>query len=118
MARILYGDDDGEQLRLFRILLESQGHELLTAAAPAEVLQQLAAVPPDLVIVDLRFPTQEEGVSLLYAIRDSGCAAPVILLSGVADTLRGSPEEQLVDRLMMKPAPVSELLRAIDELTR
>lgn len=118
MARILFGDDDREQLHIFQLLLESQGHELLLAAAPCEVLDWIEKAPPDLLIVDLRFPSYEEGRALLRDIRESGCGTPIIVLSGWPDEIQGAPEEKLVNLLMTKPARVPDLLRAIAELTR
>lgn len=91
---------------------------MLPAAAPSEVLQLLEEGPPDLLIVDLRFPSFDEGIDLLRSIRGSGCRKPIILLSGWPDEIQGAPEEKLVNLLMMKPARVPELLRAIAELTR
>ena len=117
MARILFADNEREQLRVFQLLLESSGHEVLLAASPAEVIALLDGTPPDLLIVDLRFPTYQQGVALLRAIRASGCDKPVILLSGWPDEFLGSPDEKLVNRVMMKPARIPDLLAAIGDLT-
>jgi CheY-like chemotaxis protein len=117
LARILFADNEREQLRVFQLLLESSGHEVLLAASPAEVLALLDGTPPDVLIVDLRFPTYEQGVALLRNIRTSGYDKPVILLSGWPDEFLDSPDEKLVNRVMMKPARIPDLLEAIDQLT-
>ena len=118
MARILFADNEREQLRVFQLLLESSGHEVQLAQSPAEVLHLLEGAPPDVLIVDLRFPTYEEGVALVRRLRASGYHQPVILLSGWPDEFLGSADEKLVNRVMLKPARVPDLLLAIDELTR
>jgi DNA-binding response OmpR family regulator len=118
LARILFADDDREQLQVFQLLLESQGHEVLLAACAAEVLALLDGPPPGLLIVDLRFPSCADGLALLRGIRAAGCAMPIILLSGWPDEIQGAPELQLVSRVMVKPPRVPELLQAIDSLTR
>ena len=55
------------------MLLESAGHEVLLADSPPEVLKLLDGTPPDVLIVDLRFPTYEQGIGLLQNIRATGC---------------------------------------------
>jgi two-component system, OmpR family, response regulator RstA len=116
VARILFCDDDREQLRIFQLLLEPQGHEMVLADGPSAAFDGLAA-PIDLVILDLRFPTAADGLTLIRRIRASGYGTPILLLSGCLDDIEGTPEESLVSRLMLKPAPMPDLLRAIGELT-
>jgi len=120
MARILVADDDAAQLDLRCRLLEANGHQVMVAFCPSEALRQLAAA--DLVITDLRFPNAEGradaalGLALIRDIRESGCLAPVIVISGWPADLEGRPERQLVSCVMLKPVPLPDLLRAIGEL--
>ena len=115
MARILVADDNADQVRLQRNLLEAIGYEVGTAATPAETLLALERSAPDLIIMDLRFPNVCDGVELIRDIRARGRGMPVIVLSGWPDDLYGSPEEQLVSRILIKGS-VHELMRAIEEL--
>ena len=117
MARILFGDDDRDLRHVFRTLLEQAGHELLMAAAPADVLAHLKDGHPDLVMVDLRFPKSHDGLALIRNIRESGSKTPILLLSGAPDEIEGQPEEAMITRLLPKPPRVLELLQAIEELT-
>jgi CheY-like chemotaxis protein len=112
MARILVADDDVAQVNLQRRLLEALGHEVETALSTAETLEQLARHGPDLIVIDLRFPTAAEGMALIRGIRYAGCLQPVIVLSGWPDDLYGAPEERMVSRIVMKGS-VRELLRTI-----
>jgi DNA-binding NarL/FixJ family response regulator len=72
--------------------------------------------------MDLRFPNAlgepdaREGIALIRRIRDLGCRAPVIVLSGWPEALYGQPEEQLVSRILLKPVRTRELLNAIRDL--
>jgi len=115
MAHILVADDDVEQVAVQRKLLEALGYEVGTAVSPAAALRELERCAPNLIIVDLRFPDAADGLGLIRAIRETGCLLPVIVLSGWPDDLYGSPEEQLVTRVLVKGC-VRELLQTIAEL--
>jgi CheY-like chemotaxis protein len=98
-----------------RRLLEALGYEVGTAVSPAETLRELERRRPDLIIVDLRFPRAADGLGLIRGIRETGFRLPVIVLSGWPDDLYGTPEEQLVSRILVKGC-VRELLQTIAEL--
>ena len=120
MARILLADDDARQLQLRARLLEAGGHEVSLAGHASEVIPYLAT--SQVVIIDLRFPNSQgqpdaaEGLKLIRQIRESGCRAPVIVISGWAADLSGTPEERMVSRVMQKPVAIESLLGAIAEL--
>jgi CheY-like chemotaxis protein len=115
MAHILVADDDVEQITMHRRLLETLGHQVSTARSPAEALSELERNPPDLVVVDLRFPHASDGLALIRGIRQRDSAVPMIVLSGWPDDLYGSPEEPLVSRIVVK-GNVRDLLKTISEL--
>ena len=115
MSSILVADDDVEQVSVQRNLLETLGYEVRTAISPADTLSELARNRTDLVIVDLRFPKATDGLALIRGISEKFCKLPLIVLSGWPDDLYGSPEEELVSRVLMKGS-VRELLRTIAEL--
>lgn len=120
MARILLADDDARQLQLRARLLEASGHEVSLAGHASEVIPYLAT--SQVVIIDLRFPNSQgqpdaaEGLKLIRQIRESGCRAPVIVISGWPEDLSGTPEERMVSRVMQKPVAIESLLGAIAEL--
>jgi CheY-like chemotaxis protein len=115
MARILVADDNLDQVTVQRKLLESLGYQVATAMSPDETLRELARTPPDLVVVDLRFPHAADGLKLIRGIRRRDSKLPMIVLSGWPDDLYGAPEESLVSRIVVKGS-VSELLQTIREL--
>ena len=121
MSRVLVADDDATQLELRAQLLELGGHQVSLACCPEETLRLLPSA--DVVVMDLRFrnargePDAQEGLSLIRGIRGSGCAAPVIVISGWPEDLDGTPEERLVSRVMVKPVGLAALLAAIESLT-
>ena len=116
MPRILVADDDVEQLTVQRTLLEALGYEVRTAISAADALRELEKDPPHLIIVDLCIPQAPDGLGLIRAIRQR-TQLPLIVLSGWPDDLYGSPEEELVSRVIVK-GQIRELLLTIEELAR
>ncbi len=116
MARVLVADDDHDQLRLFKLVLESAGHVLDVAADPAEMLRRLEQNTPHLLVMDLRFPDSRVGLALIRHIREQGSTLPVIVLSGWPEELYGQPEEAMVQLILVKPIGPAALLKAIADL--
>jgi CheY-like chemotaxis protein len=122
MPLILVTEDDAVQLGLWKLVLETAGHRVVTALGSGGALRHLEAARPDLLILDLRLlnaegtPDAREGMRLIRRIREAGCPKPVIVLSGWPEQLYGQPEETLVSRVMVKPVAAAELLQAVDEL--
>jgi CheY-like chemotaxis protein len=115
MARILVADDDADQVTLHHALLTAYGHQVFTALSAAEALQHVGQCSPDLVVVDLRMPCAADGMGLIRAIRESGYLAHIILLSGWPDEIYGTPEQEMVSRIVLKGS-TRELLSTIGEL--
>ncbi len=122
MSRILVADDDAVQLDLRKQTLEIAGYQVEIALTARQTVRRLENAPADLVIMDLRFPNElgepdaREGMALIRRIRDLGCRAPVIVLSGWPEGLYGQPEEQLVSCILLKPVSTCELLNTIRDL--
>ena len=122
MSRILVADDDPVQLDFRKLILETAGYQVEVALNAQQTVRRLERVPPDLVIMDLRFPNALgdadplEGRELIRRIRDLGCRAPVIVLSGWPEDLYGQPEEHLVSRIMLKPVRTREFLDTVRDL--
>lgn len=83
----------GEDSTLFReglaSLLESAGHEIVGRAStgPAAVAQ-VRAHRPDIVVLDVRMPSDDEGVAAALEVRAWTPPTPVLLLSQHVETRR------------------------------
>ena len=84
MTRVLVVDDEPQILRALRINLRARKYEVSVAATGAQALEQAAAHPPDLVILDLGLPDMD-GVDVIGGLR-GWTAVPIIVLSGRADS--------------------------------
>ena len=102
MARILVVEDDPDQLEMRKMILEHAGYEVATAKNAAEAIQRLPGC--QLLVMDLRLPTPEDGQRLIQAASGS---AKIIVLSGDAETALP------VDEFLTKPCSSKKLLETI-----
>jgi len=70
---------------LLRIVLEKEGHEVLTANDGVSGLSLATGRDPDLVISDIKMPGLD-GVGLLAGLRQQGRSMPVIMITAYADS--------------------------------
>jgi two-component system KDP operon response regulator KdpE len=109
VTRVLVVDDEPQILRALRINLRVRQYEVHTAATGAQALEEAAAHPPDLVILDLGLPDMD-GVDVIGGLR-GWTAAPIIVLSGRADsTDKVEALDAGADDYVTKPFGVAELL--------
>ncbi|SDR99030.1 DNA-binding response regulator, NarL/FixJ family, contains REC and HTH domains [Agromyces flavus] len=114
----------GEDSALFReglsALLESAGHEIVGRAATGPVaVAQTRAHRPDVVVLDIRMPSDAEGIDAALEIRADAPRTPVMLLSQHIETRRtlelvtaGGIGYLLKDRVL----DVDEFLTALDRV--
>ncbi|MBI3563757.1 MAG: response regulator transcription factor [Elusimicrobia bacterium] len=87
LNRVLVVDDETQQRRLYRRLLEADGYVVLDAASAREALRVVAgaASRPDLILCDVAMPGTD-GVALVRALlaAPETSAIPVILMTGLS----------------------------------
>jgi two-component system, OmpR family, KDP operon response regulator KdpE len=109
MTRVLVIDDDPHLLRALRITLRAAGHDVDTAPDGRTALQQAAAVPPDVVVLDLGLPDLD-GTEVLAGLRP-WYVGPVLVLSARADSQdKVRALDAGADDYVTKPFDMSELL--------
>ena len=84
MARILVVEDDTSISQLLRIVLESDGHEVLVADDGSRGLAMATRRSPDGIILDVMMPFMD-GFAVLEALREDERTAsmPVMMLSAI-----------------------------------
>ena len=106
MTHVLLIDDDAEQLELRRLVLEQAGMEVRTAECPDAARRMVASGAPSHVVMDLRLPSVEDGLSLIRDLRGEWPQVRIFVLSGFPADLDRLPERRMVDAVMKKPVPL------------
>ena len=107
MAAILVVDDSPDNLKLVGTILRLKGHTLRELPDGEGLLQEIAAHPPDLVLMDIQLPGRD-GFALLDEIRRSATPKlPVVALT--AHAMSGDRDRALeagFDGYITKPIDV------------
>jgi DNA-binding response OmpR family regulator len=115
MATILSIDDEPEASEIRKLLLESEGYQVLLAQTGEDGLRLFQSQRVDLVVVDY-WMRGMNGLAVAREIKRLNLAVPIIVLSGLAEL----PGEAvgIADRWIMKGRSTQALLDAIAEFTR
>jgi signal transduction histidine kinase/CheY-like chemotaxis protein len=119
--RILVIDDDELLRQSMRAILEREGHRVSVAPGGRSGIEVFTAAFQrgerfDTVITDLGMP-HVDGRAVAAAVKSVSSDTPVILLTGWGQHLRdGNEIPPQVDRMLSKPANLSELRAALAEL--
>jgi CheY-like chemotaxis protein len=118
-------EDDLAIQEMLRLVLQSEGHELVIYSLAADCLKDLRVddpVPgtfsPDLLIVDLYLPKSTSGTTVIEQIRANPRfdALPLVLM-----TASSLPDKQQLERLRVKllpkPFDIDDFLHLVDDLT-
>ena len=86
--KVLIVDDDVNTVRFLSVALEENGYEAIGAYDGEEGLNKIKSENPDLVVLDVMMP-KKTGFGLFKLLRrdEKFKSLPVIMLTGVADTL-------------------------------
>jgi len=118
LQRILVADDDPAILRLLKIIMESAGYDVLTAASGVEALEVIARCGmPHLAIVDINMPFMS-GFDFCEAVQQFS-DLPVIILSAQdeEDTIiKGI--NRFAEDYVTKPFSPRELVARVERVLR
>ena len=109
--RILIVDDIPQNVDLVRSLMQAEGYEVASAANGLEALAQVAAAPPDLILLDIMMPTLD-GYAVCRQLKahPETRLVPIVLITALgdeADKLLGI--EAGADDFLTKPFSHAEL---------
>src|SRR3989304_9285383 len=84
--RILIVDDIPQNVDLVSSLMRSEGYEVASASNGLEALAQVAAAPPDLILLDIMMPTLDGyAVCRQLKARPATRLVPIVLITALGD---------------------------------
>ncbi|MFN2645348.1 MAG: adenylate/guanylate cyclase domain-containing protein [Burkholderiales bacterium] len=119
-ARILVVDDQRSNVQMMAGVLEARGYAVAMANDGAQALEQVRALPPDLVVADILMPNMD-GYELCRRLRGAPETAllPIILVTSVdAQGERVKGLEAGADDFLAKPVNWEELFARVRSLLR
>jgi DNA-binding response OmpR family regulator len=112
---VLIVDDEPDIVFMIKVILRSEGYDVVPASSVAEAREQLSHDEPDLVLLDLRL-SDGEGWEVLDDLREGGRLqrTPVVILSAHASpgTIERAKERGAAT-YVTKPFITSDLLGAV-----
>lgn len=119
MSTILVVDDDPHIVRTLEIMLEDDGHAVITASTGEEALEQLTRESVDIALVDLQLPGMS-GTDVLRRLRDTHRDVETVIITahGSIETAVEAMKEGAFDYLTKPFAPdqVRHRLRQIKQV--
>jgi len=119
---ILVVDDDPDFVEYTRIVLESQGYSVQTAATADTALRMMREDKPDLVLLDVMMSYVLDGLNVTRQMRDDPVlkTVPVIMISAIVSREEAgvfpTDEYLAVDAFMTKPVDPADLLQQVARL--
>lgn len=114
MAKILYVEDNPQNMRLVRKILVHAGYDMYEAETGLAGLEMAEQVRPDLILLDINLP-DIDGLEVAHRLKSSALAhIPVVALT--ANAMVGDRERLLAggcDGYLPKPVSRQELLNLV-----
>jgi DNA-binding NtrC family response regulator len=82
--RVLLVDDDAKMVQLVRSILTDEGYEVVGSTNPADVLEQVEALDPHVVVLDEVMPDLD-GLDVAEDIREVRPTQPIVIFSSLFD---------------------------------
>jgi two-component system, cell cycle response regulator DivK len=117
---ILVVDDTPANLRLVRVLMESEGYDVRTATNAEEALRVLDVFRPRLILMDVQLP-DVDGLQLTHQIKTGAATRDIVIVALTAYAMRGDEERFLeagCDGYISKPFDTRTMPDRIAEYLR
>lgn len=114
-ARILYVEDNPQNMRLVRKILRSAGYEVLEATEGLAGVSVAAREVPDLILMDINLP-DINGLEATARLKASPQLSWIPIIAVTANAMHGDRENCLAsgcDGYLAKPVMKNELLQTV-----
>lgn len=115
-ATILYVEDNSDNRKLVRRVLEVEGYAVVEATNALEALERLEAGAIDLALMDINMPDMD-GYTLTSKIKATPKFAKLPIVAVTANVMRGDRERSLqagCDGYIQKPIDIDNLSTQIE----
>jgi len=119
MALIALIDDDPDIIEASTLVLESNGHNIISGSNPEEGHQIVTDNNPDLIILDVMMDEPDDGFFLAQKFRREGIKTPILMYTSVSKTIGfeyGAGEMVPVDDFVEKPISPDQLNEKVNAL--
>lgn len=115
MKRILIGEDNEKNMKLFRSLLNSQGYKTIEARDGEEGVRLAKDQKPDLILMDIQMPVMD-GVTATKILKENPETKDIPVIALTSYAMKGDRERFLSEgfvEYISKPIKVDEFLEVI-----
>jgi len=122
MAKILVVDDDPDFVEFTRIVLDREGHTVVSAAGGGEALDKIVEDSPDLIVLDVIMDTVLDGLSVSQELKEHAeyKQIPIVMITSIANTdyaeLFPTDEYVHLDTFLTKPVAPERLVEEVNRL--
>jgi len=92
--KILIVEDNLQNLKLFRVLIESAGYECLVAIDGEAGIEIACREIPDLILMDIQMPRMD-GITALHKLRREDCTKEIPVIALTSYAMKGDRERFL-----------------------
>lgn len=113
--RILIVDDNATNLKLARVLLQTEGYSVSTAIDAEDALRQIATFQPRLILMDIQLPGMD-GLELTRCLKAESATKNIVILALTAYAMKGDEQKALAagcDGYIAKPFDIDSLPQVI-----
>ena len=122
MGKILIVDDDPDFVEATRLVLEAEGHQVVSAVDGDQGLARARAEKPDLVILDVIMKTVLDGLSMSQEMAGDPrqAATPILMVTSIANSdyaaLFPTDEYIHISDFASKPIAPKDLIQRVNKL--
>ena len=119
MALIAIIDDDPDIIEASSLVLQSNGHEVVSASNPDDGFKVVTEKDPDLIILDVMMDEPDDGFFLAQKFRKNNITKPILMYTSVSKSLGfefGAGEMVPVNEFVEKPISPEELIEKVNKL--
>jgi two-component system cell cycle response regulator DivK len=120
MSKILYVEDNEDNIYMLKMRLERKGYELLIAKDGEDGVNQAKEHVPNLIIMDVGLPVMDgyEATKLIKGFEGTKHIPIIILTAHALSTEVNKSKDSGADDFETKPVNISNLLVKIDHLIK